>query len=277
MIEIGTFNRLVVLRNLNPGIYLDGGRHGDIPLKLEDEPVDCKIGSQLRVFVYHDARSQLAATTKEPLTSVGRCELLRVVHVNSVGAFLDWGLEKDLLVPHREQQTPMMVGHSYVVYTYFNRKSARVVASTKLSRHLIETTNHFKVGDEVQLQVAVVTDLGYKAVIDDRYLGMIFSQDAFRALGIGERLIGYVKSVRDDGKIDLIISRASKRNTEDLGEKILQHLLASGGTSTLSDKSPPDVIYQQFKVSKKKYKQALGTLYRNRRIEITPGRIRLIK
>jgi hypothetical protein len=238
-------------------------------------PDGCEIGDWLSVFLYFDSDDLLIATTETPKVEVGSCEMLTVVDINHAGAFMDWGLPKDLLVPYNEQQKPMEVGYSYVVYVYHDEQSDRIAASTKLSHHLDETPVWLKPTQAVNLQIAGRTDLGYKAVIDGKYLGLLFRADAYRPLKIGERLPGFVKTVRHDGKIDLLISQASLQGDHDLSEQIIRHLTEQGGESTLTDKSDPDAIHRAFKVSKKKYKQALGTLYKSKRIVISPGKIKL--
>ncbi|MAD66124.1 MAG: GntR family transcriptional regulator, partial [Porticoccaceae bacterium] len=212
-----------------------------------------------------------------PKVEVGCCEMLKVVDINHAGAFMDWGLPKDLLVPYNEQQKPMEVGYSYVVYVYHDEASDRIAASTKLSHHLDEQPVWLKPRQSVNLQIASRTELGYKAIIDDKYLGLLFRADAYRPLKIGERLPGFVKSIRSDGKIDLLISQATLQGDHDLSQQIVQHLINQGGTSTLTDKSDPEEIYRVFKVSKKKYKQALGNLYKSRKITITPGMVQLVE
>jgi predicted RNA-binding protein (virulence factor B family) len=201
--------------------------------------------------------------------------MLKVVDINHAGAFMDWGLPKDLLVPYNEQQKPMEVGYSYVVHVYHDQNSDRIAASTKLSHYLDEEPVWLKPRQSVQLLIAGRTDLGYKAVIDNKYLGLIFRADAYRPLKIGERLPGFVKTVRKDGKIDLIISQGGLQADHDLSEQIIAHLQQSGGVSELTDKSDPEAIYRAFKVSKKKYKQALGTLYKSKRILISSTKIEL--
>ena len=276
MVEVGAVNELEVLRLSKTGAYLDGCERGEILLPAFDASEDLCLGSSISVFLYFDHNGTLMATTRQPMTSVRKCEYLPVVDVNSKGAFLDWGLAKDLLVPYGEQHVKMVVGQSYVVYTYHESASDRIVASSKLHRHLKEINDCYRQGEEVKLQVAVITDLGYKVVADDCYLGLVFFADAFRKLQVGERLSGYVKNVREDGKLDFIISLGSSKNCEDLGERIILYLMACGGRSDLSDKSAPEAIYKEFQVSKKKYKQALGVLYRKRKINLNSNEIRLL-
>ena len=276
MVEIGTFNQLQVVKQIDFGVYLDGGELDTILLPRRYVPEGCEIGDWLDVFLYFDSDDLLIATTEKPKVQVGDCEMLTVVDINHAGAFMDWGLTKDLLVPYNEQQKPMEVGYSYVVHVFHDQNSDRIAASTKLNHHLDEETVWLKPRQQVNLLIAGRTDLGYKAVIDNKYLGLLFRADAFRLLKIGERLPGFVKNIRADGKIDLVISQSTLQGDHDLGEQIIRHLQEMGGESQISDKSDPEEIYHLFKVSKKKYKQALGTLYKSKRILIEPGIVKLI-
>ena len=277
MITIGTFNNLQVVKQVDFGVYLDGDDLDTILLPKRYVPNGCEIGDWIDVFLYFDSDDLLIATTEKPKVEVGCCEMLKVVDINHAGAFMDWGLSKDLLVPYNEQQKPMEVGYSYVVYVYHDEASDRIAASTKLSHHLDEQPVWLKPRQSVNLQIASRTELGYKAIIDDKYLGLLFRADAYRPLKIGERLPGFVKSIRSDGKIDLLISQATLQGDHELSQQIVQYLTDQGGTSTLTDKSDPEEIYRVFKVSKKKYKQALGNLYKSRKITITPGMVQLVK
>jgi len=277
MITIGTFNNLQVVKQVDFGVYLDGDALDTILLPKRYVPNGCEIGDWIDVFLYFDSDDLLIATTEKPKVEVGCCEMLKVVDINHAGAFMDWGLPKDLLVPYNEQQKPMEVGYSYVVYVYHDEASDRIAASTKLSHHLDEQPVWLKPRQSVNLQIASRTELGYKAIIDDKYLGLLFRADAYRPLKIGERLPGFVKSIRSDGKIDLLISQATLQGDHELSQQIVQYLTDQGGTSTLTDKSDPEEIYRVFKVSKKKYKQALGNLYKSRKITMTPGMVQLVE
>jgi uncharacterized protein len=276
MAQVGKFNKLQVVKEVDFGVYLDGGELDTILLPKRYVPKDCEIGDWIDVFLYFDSEDLLIATTETPKVQVGQCELLKVIDINNAGAFMDWGLPKDLLVPYSEQHKPMEVGYSYVVYVFYDHDSDRIAASTRLQDHLAEESVWVKPKQAVNLLIAGRTDLGYKAVIDNRYLGLIFRGDAFRPLKIGERVAGFIKSIRPDGKIDLLISQATLQGDHALGEDIIRHLKTSGGVSLLTDKSDPDDIYRTFKVSKKKYKQALGTLYKSKRILLAPDKITLI-
>lgn len=277
MVQVGRFNKLEVVKEVDFGVYLDGGELGTILLPQRYMPEDCELGDWVDVFLYFDSEDLLIATTEKPRVEVGRCEMLKVIDINNAGAFMDWGLPKDLLVPYSEQLKPMEVGYSYVVYVFHDQDSDRIAASTRLQDYLAEESVWIKPRQAVELLIAGRTDLGYKAVINDQYLGLIFRDDAFRPLKVGERLPGFIKGIRTDGKIDLVISQGTLQGDHDLGEQIIESLRASGGVSTLTDKSAPDEIYRAFKVSKKKYKQALGSLYRSKRILLSPEKIQLVE
>jgi|TARA_B110000971_G_C19969752_1_gene481963 hypothetical protein len=275
MVQVGRFNKLEVVKEVDFGVYLDGGELGTILLPQRYMPEDCELGDWVDVFLYFDSEDLLIATTEKPRVEVGRCEMLKVIDINNAGAFMDWGLPKDLLVPYSEQLKPMEVGYSYVVYVFHDQDSDRIAASTRLQDYLAEESVWVKPRQAVDLLIAGRTDLGYKAVINDQYLGLIFRDDAFRPLKVGERLPGFIKGIRSDGKIDLVISQGTLQGDHDLGEQIIENLRASGGVSTLTDKSDPGEIYRAFKVSKKKYKQALGSLYRSKRILLSAEKIQL--
>ena len=277
MAQVGRFNKLEVVKEVDFGVYLDGAELGSILLPQRYMPEDCELGDWIDVFLYFDSEDLLIATTETPRVEVGRCEMLKVIDINNAGAFMDWGLPKDLLVPYSEQLKPMEVGYSYVVYVFHDQDSDRIAASTRLQDYLAEESVWIKPRQAVDLLIAGRTDLGYKAVINDQYLGLIFRDDAFRPLKVGERLPGFIKNIRSDGKIDLVISQGTLQGDHDLGEQIIESLRASGGVSTLTDKSQPDEIYRTFKVSKKKYKQALGSLYRSKRILLSAEKIQLVE
>jgi len=276
MAQVGRFNKLEVVKEVDFGVYLDGGELDSILLPQRYVPEGCELGDWVDVFLYFDSEDLLIATTETPKVQVGRCEMLKVIDINNAGAFMDWGLPKDLLVPYSEQLKPMEVGYSYVVYVFHDQDSDRIAASTRLQDYLAEESVWVKPRQAVDLLIAGRTDLGYKAVINDQYLGLIFRDDAFRPLKVGERLPGFIKNIRSDGKIDLVISQGTLQGDHDLGEQIIESLRASGGISTLTDKSEPDEIYRSFKVSKKKYKQALGSLYRSKRILLSAEKIQLV-
>ena len=276
-IEIGKFNKLKVVKFSDQGAYVDGGVERTILLPNCYVPDDLDIDDWIDVFLYFDSDDLLIATTETPKATVGSVALLKVIDTNRVGAFLDWGLPKDLLVPYGEQQHPMKEGESYMVYVFHDHNTDRIVASSKFNRYFDEEPDGLREKQAVDLQIFDKTELGYKAIIDDQYLGLIFHGDAFRPLAIGESLPGYIKTIRDDGKIDLIISQHSPKGDKSLEDQIMAHIKACGGESNLTDKSKPDLIYRQFQVSKKKYKNALGVLYKRKLIVITREKISLVK
>lgn len=277
MLKIGQYNRLVVVKAVDIGIFLDGGKYGNILLPKRYVPEGVKIGDELEVFIYLDSEDCIIATTLKPLAQVGECALLEVKETNKIGAFLDWGLPKDLLVPFNEQLKPMEVGRKYVVNIFLDPYSQRITASTRLSRHLEERSSGFKPHQEVNLQICGRTELGYKAVVNHTHLGLVFRDDAFRTLLYGEKLKGYIKDIRDDRKIGLTIQKIAGRGKDELADRILQHLRDNNGVSWLTDKSEPDAIYRQFNVSKGNYKNALSKLYKERKILITPDQISLVE
>jgi predicted RNA-binding protein (virulence factor B family) len=276
-VEIGKFNKLQVVKIADHGVYVDGGEEGTILLPNRYVPEGTDIEDCLEVFLYFDSDDLLIATTESPKAMVGDVQLLKVVDTNRVGAFLDWGLPKDLLVPYSEQQHPMKEGESYVVYVFHDHKTDRILASSKLNRYFEEESTNLEPRQKVDLKITDKTELGYKTIIDNQYLGLIFHGDAFRPLALGECLPGYIKAIREDGKIDVIISQHSPQGDNSLEDQILVYLKQSGGESNLTDKSNPDHIYRQFKVSKKKYKNALGALYKRKLIVITREKISLVQ
>ena len=280
MTSIGTINRLRVNRAVDFGVYLDGDDLGEILLPRRYMPANCKVGDELDVFIYVDSDDRLIATTETPKARVGECAYLKVVAVNSIGAFLDWGLPKDLLVPFAEQQQRMEVGRFYTVYVYCDEQTDRIAASSKLSHYLHEKNpqekhQQLKPQQAVNLLICARTELGFKAVIDNHSLGMIFHADVLQPLRSGQTLRGFVKDVRDDGKINLCLQLQNQAARDELAEKILQHLASNKGISTLTDKSTPEEIYRQYRVSKASYKKAIGNLFRQQKIRIEAEQIEL--
>jgi len=276
MIYIGRKNRMRVVKRVDFGVYLDGGEDGEILLPNREVPTDTKPGDWLHVFVYNDSEDRLIATRETPKAMVGECAYLKVGQQNDVGTFMDWGLGKDLLVPFSEQAWPMNPGRSYVVYLFLDEQTKRIAASTKYSRHLNEDGRGFLPGEKVKLMIASRTELGYKAVINNSHLGLIFKTDVFQPLRFGQQLSGYIKAIREDGKIDLVLQPASDEVRDRLEEQILDYLQRHGGISKITDKSPPELIYKTFKTSKANFKRALGRLYKKRRVLIEKHRVSLI-
>jgi predicted RNA-binding protein (virulence factor B family) len=276
MINIGRINRLKAIKQTDFGVFFAGGEFGNILLPRRYVPANFIIGEELDVFIYLDSDDCIIATTLKPKVMVGESALLEVKEVNDVGAFLDWGLPKDLLVPYSEQHKPMEVGRSYVVAVYLDNTN-RITASSKLSRHLEERASGFKLQQSVNLLICGRSEMGYKAVVDNTHLGLIFRDDAFRTLVYGERLKGFIKTIRPDKKIDLSLQQTAVKGRDELADKILHHLQTHNGTSRLTDKSEPEEIYREYNVSKGKYKNALSSLYKQRKILIEVDKITLVE
>ena len=277
MVKIGQMNRLQAVKQIDAGMLLAGGEFGNILLPRRYLAESVKPGDDLDVFIYLDSDDCIIATTLTPKVMVGQCAHLQVKEVNAVGAFLDWGLPKDLLVPYNEQHKPMEAGRSYVVTVYLDSYTNRITASSKLSHHLQERADGLKIDQAVDLLICGRSDMGYKAVINHTHLGLIFRDDAFRTLVYGERLQGYIKNIRPDRKIGLSLQQQSSKGKDELAEKILRFLVDHNGVSTLTDKSEPDAIYRQYQVSKGKYKNALSALYKQRKILIDDDKITLVE
>lgn len=276
MVEIGKLNKLQVVKIIDHGIYLDGGHLGEILMPSRYVPANCEIGDSLEAFIYLDSADLLLATTETPYVMVGECAYLKVVDVNPTGAFLDWGLPKDLLVPYGEQISPLQVGKSYTVFVYLDEKTNRIAATQKLDSHLSEEAQYLKPEQSVELLIFGKTDLGYKAVINNTHIGLIYKNEVFRTLKNGEKIKGYIKKIRPDRKIDLCLQLPGKDARDDLNSKIIDHLKKNEGESTLTDKSPPEEIYKCFGVSKKNYKKAIGMLYKKKLIRIREDKITLL-
>jgi len=274
MIHIGKTNTLKIVKQQGADFYL-GDETSNKILLVDKAPAHCQLNDSLEVFVYVDTDGHLAATRKIPLAQVDEIAWLPVVSVNYTGAFLAWGLPKDLLVPFSEQHLEMEVGHSYLVKLFLDEKS-RVVATTKINRFLAETSVYFKAGEKVSLLIAEKTDLGVKAIINHTHWGMLYHNELFQTVQIGQKLDGYIKQIREDLKIDLTLHQPGYGKVEPLTETILAKLQANNGVLMLSDKSPPEAIYAAFGVSKKAFKQAIGALYKDHKIILDKTAIKLV-
>ena len=261
-IELGKFNQLEVVKEVDFGVYLDGGEEGEILLPTRYVPEDCKIGDFLNVFLYLDMDERLIATTLTPLVQVGQFACLEVAWVNQFGAFLNWGLMKDLFVPFREQKMKMQVGKKYVVYAYIDEESYRIVASAKVERFLSRDKAEYSPGDKVDILVWQKTDLGFKAIIDNKHSGLLYDNEIFSTLETGMKMKAFVKQVREDGKIDLMLQKTGFDRVGDFSKVLLEYIEEHGGRISLNDKSPADEIYAVFGVSKKTFKKGVGDLYK---------------
>ena len=261
-IELGKYNTLEVVKEVAFGMYLDGGEEGEILLPSRYVPQDCKVGDKLNVFIYLDNEERLVATTLTPLVQVGQFACLEVAWINQYGAFLNWGLMKDLFVPFREQKMKMQVGKKYVVHAHLDDESYRIVASAKVDRYLSKEKAAYESGQEVDILIWQKTDLGFKAIINDEYSGLLYESEIFQPLHTGMRMKAYVKQVREDGKIDLLLQKPGQAKVEDFSATLLDYIREQGGRIALNDKSPAEEIYATFGVSKKTFKKAVGDLYK---------------
>ncbi|MCI6213943.1 CvfB family protein [Bacteroides heparinolyticus] len=274
-IELGKFNKLEVVKEVEFGMYLDGGEEGEILLPLRYVPEECKVGDKLNVFIYLDNEERLVATTLTPLVQVGQFACLEVAWVNQYGAFLDWGLMKDLFVPFREQKLKMQVGRKYVVHAHLDDESYRIVASAKVERYLSKERAAYQPGEEVEILIWQKTDLGFKAIIEHQYGGLLYESEIFRPLQAGMTLKAYVKQVREDGKIDLMLQKPGAGKVEDFAVTLLEYIREQGGTTSLNDKSSAEDIYAVFGVSKKTFKKAVGDLYKKQLVILEDNKIRI--
>ena len=276
-IRLGDYNRMTVVKTVDFGVYLDGGEEGEVLLPARYVPDGCKEGDELEVFVYLDNEERLGATTQTPLAKGGDFACLEVSWVNEYGAFLNWGLMKDLFCPFREQKMKMEKGKRYIVHVHIDHESHRIVASAKVERYFDPSFPPYRYGDEVSLLVWQKTDLGFKVIVDNRYAGLVYSNQIFREIRTGDRMKGYIEAVREDGKIDVMLQPTGWRMTKGTADVLLDYLETHQGVCRLTDKSPAEDIYQAFQVSKKSYKKAVGDLYKRRLITIEEDCIRLNK
>lgn len=263
-IKLGEYNLLEVVKEVDFGVYLDGSEDGEILLPTRYVPQGCKPGDVLNVFIYLDMDERLIATTLQPYVKVGEFACLEVAWVNQYGAFLDWGLMKDLFVPFREQKMKMLKGNSYVVYVHLDEDSYRIVASAKVEKYLSKDMPEYNAGDEVEVLVWQKTDLGFKVIVDNKFGGMIFKNEIFTDVRTGMKMTAYIKQVRPDGKIDLELQKGGVKKVEDFADTLLEYIRSNGGSTPLNDKTEADVIYNTFGVSKKTFKKAVGDLYKKR-------------
>lgn len=276
MLEIGKYNTLVVLKEVDFGLYLDGGNRKEILLPTRYVPADAKPGDEIEVFIYHDNEGRLIATTLHPKAIVGEFRYLQVKSVNETGAFLDWGLMKDLLIPFREQKATMTEGGWYLVYVRIDNVTNRIMASAKVDKFLNNILPEYEYNQEVDLMVADETDLGYRVIINDLHWGLVYRSEVFRRLEKGELLKGYIKEVREDEKIDVSLTPLGYKKVDGVAGMILESLNAQGGYISVHDKSDPELIYSLFHCSKKAFKQAIGSLYKQQLIILEKNGIRLV-
>lgn len=278
MAVIGRMNSLQVVKHTDFGLYLDGGADGEILLPKRYIPSDTpsEVEDWLNVFVYLDSEDKLIATTEKPKVQVGEFASLKVVDINRVGLFLNWGLPKDLLLPHSEEKRPLQVGDYCVVYVFLDKRSKRITATARLDRYLDNLPVDYKAGQEVDLLVVESTDMGFKAIINGRHWGLIHKNEMFKFLRSGMQEKGFIKEVRADGKISLSLQPVGQEAVTGLAEQILTKLREHDGVLMLNDKSSPEAITALFRVSKGNFKKAIGGLYKQGRILIHDDRIELV-
>lgn len=267
-IKLGEYNRMTVVKKVDFGMYLDGGDEGEILLPERYVPEGCNVGDELEVFVYLDNEERPVATTQTPLAKVGDFAFLEVAWVNEYGAFLNWGLMKDLFCPFREQKMRMERGKGYIVHVHLDKESYRIVASAKVERYFDDAPPAYKSGNEVDLLVWQKTELGFKVIIDNRYPGLVYKDRIFKEIRTGDRMKGYIDIVRPDGKIDVSLQPTGRKMTAEFSETLLRYIQDNGGVCRFTDKSAAEDIYQEFQVSKKNFKKAVGDLYKRRLITI---------
>lgn len=276
MIQLGNYNTLEILRSTSVGLFLGDNEGTEILLPNKYVPDPIEIGEQLTVFCYLDSNERPVATTLTPLIIRNEFAFLEVAELNAYGAFMDWGLEKHLLVPFREQRLKMEQGKKYVVHCYLDEQSFRLTASNKLDKFLDNENILKKVNDTVSLLVSRKTDLGWEVIIDNSYKGLLFFSDVFKEIRIGDSMQGFIKNIRKDNKIDVSLLPIGQKMLEPTAELILQKLIEAEGFLTLHDKSSPEEIKEKLQLSKKAFKKGVGALYRERKIKIEANGIRLL-
>ena len=261
MAEIGKINTLTVVRETENGVYLDGENLGEILMPRKFVTDEVKANRQAAVFIYSDSEDRLVATTENPLAMVGEFAFLKVIETNRFGAFLDWGLPKDLLVPVSEQKAKMTEGKTYLVFVFPDKLTNRIAASAKIDKFLDNISPEYQPGEKVDLLVAEETEIGYKAIVNNQHWGILYKNQVFRALSPGEKLEGFISKIRDDDKIDLLLETLRENN----------------GFLALNDNTSPEIIQALLGISKKNFKKAVGNLYRKRMITFYSDGIRLVK
>jgi uncharacterized protein len=275
MANIGKYNTLAVIALTDNGAYLDAGELGEVLLPNRYMPDGIAIDDKVDIFLYLDSADRLVATTETPLAQVDEFASLKVVQINKMGAFLDWGLKKDLLVPYNQQHTKMEVGKYYLVRVFLDTRTERIAASSKLDKFIDIWPAQYNDGDKVTLTIAAKTELGFKAIINEQHWGLLYDNEIFQPLRSGKKITGYVKKMRDDGRVDLILTRGGKRKVIDFKDTLLAHLEKNDGFSPLHDKSSPELIKRTLGVSKKTFKSTVGNLLKTGKITIDKDGIHL--
>lgn len=277
MLNLGQTNKLIAFRRTENGIYLVDEDLNEVLLPNKYIPEGFELDDKIEVFLYKDSEDRIVATTLVPKINLNEYAALEAKMVGRFGAFFDWGLEKDLLVPYGQQAQKIEEGKFYVVYLYLDEISQRLAGTTKITGTLEKDSVELNIGDEVELIPYEETEIGYSAIVNNKYQGMLFKNEIFDTINFGDRLTGYVKKIRSDNKVDLSLQRFGYRSVDDNVEKLHKVLLDNNGSLALNDKSSPEVISEQLGMSKKLFKKAVGALYKQKRLEITENGIRLIE
>lgn len=275
MVQVGQYNTLKVVKEVDFGFYLDGGGAGEILLPSRYVPAGLKPGDDLKVFIYHDSENRLIATTLEPKGVVGEIAFMEVVDITPQGAFLDMGLMKHIFVPLSQQESRMKVGESYLVKIYLDEKTGRIAATEKFSSQISNYELTVKELEPVDIIVFQKTDIGYKVIINSKHLGVLHYNEVFRDIEYGEKLKGFIKKIRPENKIDVSLGERGYKRVEGEEEKILRLLKENDGYLPYHDKSDPEEIYEFFGISKKTFKMTIGSLYKQHKIELTKTGIKL--
>ncbi|MCV6629244.1 MAG: S1-like domain-containing RNA-binding protein [Flavobacteriaceae bacterium] len=275
MIHLGDYNTLEILRETSVGLFLGNAAGDEVLLPNKYVPKSYEIGDTLVVFCYLDYDERPIATTLKPKISVNNFAYLKVFSVNEIGAFLEWGLEKHLFVPFREQVTPMLEGKSYLVYCYLDEKTNRLVGSSKTNKYLDQDTDYLKQFDKVSLLVSRNVDLGVEVIVNGKHKGLVYTNQIFKELRLGQQLIGWVRKLRADGKLDISLQELGYKNIAPTATSILEVLKNNNGFVNVTDKSDPEQIKTMFHMSKKSFKKGLGSLYKERLVELKPNGIYL--
>ncbi|MBK9737830.1 MAG: GntR family transcriptional regulator [Saprospiraceae bacterium] len=276
MVELGRKNNLEIARKVDFGYYLDGKNLGEILIPKRYTTPTQLIGDFMDVFVYLDGEERYVATTEEPFAQVGECAYLKVNKVENIGAFLNWGIMKELFVPFSEQRVKMEEGKSYVVYVYVDALTERITASMKLEKFLNIDIPKFEINQEVNLMIWTQSDIGYNAIINGESLGILYKNEVFKKLTTGQKCLGYIKKLRDDNKIDLTLEKPGYGKIDHIAQNILDKISHAGGSLPYNDKTDPEVIYKIFGISKKVFKQSIGNLFKQRLIELSDSGIKQI-
>jgi predicted RNA-binding protein (virulence factor B family) len=276
MIQLGKINLLKIVKKVDFGLYLDGQHLGEILMPKRYVNKNWVIGDEVEAMVYLDGEERYVATTEVPLAQVGDFAWLKVNKIETSGAFLDWGLSKELLVPFSEQKIKMEQGRAYLVYIYIDKVTDRIVATMKLEKFISKEKPQFQASEEVEIIVWTQTELGYKVIVNGKFQGVLYKNEVFRKLLTGAKMKAYIKKVREDGKIDLVLEKPGYVRIEPSAQKILDIMSKAGGFLPYSDKTDPEVIYSIFGMSKKTFKQSIGNLFKQRLILITPKGIQKV-